>query len=129
MEIAGCSNMFMYNYSLETLYKFRAFGKYHSTNNCMAYKKNYLTNHKYMDGLEFGEECGFTNHFTEPMIQLNPKSCIICSSHSTNTFDKQNMCILSSNGVNQYLKEVKKPITNYIPIMIYEKIKMALVNK
>lgn len=87
--IAGCSAIYMYDYSNEQLYQSRIFHNNHSTNNCFAFKKSYLTTHSHQKGLLYGEEKSFTNQFTEPMIQLNPKKCIIVSIHGNNTFDKK----------------------------------------
>ena len=119
--IAGCSSMYMYDYFLNTLYKFDKFGDNHSTNNCMAYKREYLLHHRYQTGLSSGEEASFTNNFSEPMIQLIPTKCIICSSHDTNTFSKRNMCINSINKKNMLLKKLNKNITDYIPAEIFNK--------
>jgi len=80
-EIAGCSRMFMYHIEKRFLYQFDSFGKNHSTNNCMAYKRTYLKHHRYASGLSFAEESSFTNEFQEPMVQLNPESCIIYLYH------------------------------------------------
>ena len=40
-QIAGCSYAYMYHYNLNKLYKFKSFGKNHSTNNCFAYKNSW----------------------------------------------------------------------------------------
>jgi glycosyltransferase involved in cell wall biosynthesis len=116
--IAGCSGMYMYDYYLKQFFKFDKFDDNHSTNNCMAYKREYLLNHRYEPGLNSGEEPSFTNNFTEPMIQLNSKNCIICSSHDSNTFNKRNMCIYSNNN-DTSLKIIKKNILAYMPIDIW----------
>lgn len=91
-QIAGCSAAYMYDYTSNQLYKFNRFGPNHSTNNCLAYKREYLANHRHESGLKSGEEMSFTNGFSEPMIQLEAKHCIVISSHTTNTFDKRPMC-------------------------------------
>jgi hypothetical protein len=89
--IAGCSDIYMYEYFMGKLYKFKGFHERHSTNNCMAFKKQYLRNHKHQDGLDMAEEKSFTNDFMEPMVQLNSKKCIIVSSHNYNTFNKREL--------------------------------------
>ena len=118
--IAGCTDIYMYEYFMGKLYKFKGFHDKHTTNNCMAYKKQYLINHRHLDGLDMAEEKSFTNDFTEPMVQLNSKKCIIVSSHDYNTFNKREICVGGSLGVNPSLYEVNdNPITNYIPIDIF----------
>jgi glycosyltransferase involved in cell wall biosynthesis len=122
--IAGCSDIYMYEYFMGKLYKFKGFHERHSTNNCMAFKKQYLRNHKHQDGLDMAEEKSFTNDFTEPMVQLNSKKCIIVSSHNYNTFNKRELCVGGSLGVNQSLHEVNDhPISSYIPPYIFKRIK------
>lgn len=119
--IAGCSSMYMYDFHLKSLYKFNGFSDNHSTNNCMAYKREYLENHRYQPGLSSGEEASFTNNFTEPMIQLMATQCIICSSHDTNTFNKRQMCITSDRFKNTGLKKSTKNIMDYIPVDIFDR--------
>lgn len=119
-QIAGCSYAYMYHYNLEKLYKFKSFGKNHSTNNCLAYKKEYLLTHKHEAGLDLGEEMSFTNGFTEPMIQLDSEDCIVISSHGSNTFDKTPLCIKENIQIREIIHN------NIINQEIILKIKEAL---
>jgi len=122
--IAGCSDIYLYEYFMGKLYKFKGFHDRHSTNNCMAYKKEYLKNHKHQDGLDMAEEKSFTNDFREPMVQLNSKKCIIVSSHDYNTFNKRELCVGGSLGVNPSLCEINDhPIISYIPPDIFKRMK------
>ena len=122
--IAGCSDVYMYEYFMGKLYKFKGFHRNHSTNNCMAFKREYLQNHKHDEGLKMAEEKSFTNNFTEPMVQLISHKCIIVSSHNINTYNKRGLCVGGSIGVNPYLYEVNNhPITNYIPPEIFTQMK------
>jgi hypothetical protein len=124
-QIAGCSYAYMYHYNLDKLYKFKSFGKNHSTNNCLAYKKEYLITHKHADGLERGEEMSFTNDFTEPMIQLDSEDCIVISSHQANTVDKTPLCVKTNPQLREILIK-KKNNKNIIPPEIILKIKASL---
>lgn len=118
-KIAGCSAAYMYDYDLNKLYKFKKIHNNHSTNNCMAFKREYLTNHKHDSGLDMAEEASFTIIFTEPMIQINPVHCIVISSHGKNTFDKKQ---LIEEFKNPYLSEVIDiSVTDLIPIDIFER--------
>jgi len=118
--IAGCSAAYMYDYDLKKLYKFKKIHNNHSTNNCMAFKREYLINHKHDSGLDMGEEASFTIMFTEPMLQINPLHCIVISSHSKNTFDKK---LLIEDVSNPYLSGVTNiSVTDLIPIDIFERI-------
>ena len=37
--IAGCTDIYLYEYFMDKLYKFKGFHEKHTTNNCMAFKK------------------------------------------------------------------------------------------
>jgi len=113
-QIAGCSAMYIYDYTLQTLYKFQGFGPNHSVNNAMAWKKSYLTNHQHDPMKETGEEPSFTNTFTEPMIQLDGLKTNIQSSHTMNTFNKREILTGGTLKVNPTLREIGEPIENYI---------------
>jgi len=102
-QIAGCSYAYMYDYNIDKLYKFKSFGRNHSTNNCLAYKKEYLLTHKHEAGVDRGEEMSFTNNFTEPMIQLDSEDCIVISSHGSNTFDKTALCMKENKQIREIL--------------------------
>ena len=123
-QIAGCTDIYLYEYFMGKLYKFKGFHDKHTTNNCMAFKKEYLKNHAHESGLHMSEEKSFTNNYIEPMVQLDSKKCIIVSSHDFNTFNKREICIGGSYGINPTLYEVTDhPITSYIPLIIYNRMK------
>jgi glycosyltransferase involved in cell wall biosynthesis len=88
-EIAGCSEKYLYDYSLERLVKFKSFGPNHSTNDCMAFKRSYLLTNSHDPSKENAEEKSFTKDFTNPMVQLDPKMVLVGSSHTENTFNKR----------------------------------------
>jgi glycosyltransferase involved in cell wall biosynthesis len=54
--IGGVSDVYLYDFFLDRLFKFKGFMEYHSTNNCMAYKKSFLISHKHDTEIEVGEE-------------------------------------------------------------------------
>jgi len=126
--IAGSSVIYIFDFFLDKLYKYDcagAFGPYHSTNNCMAFKREYLKTNRHDSTAANAEERSFTKNFTNPMVELDPLKSIICISHSSNTFNKRNLCIGGSLGLFRYMKEVNEPITNYIPQDIYNMMKNA----
>ena len=92
-EICGCSEKYLYDFGLERLFKFKSYGPNHSTNDCFAYKRSYLNNNSYEPLLDQAEESSFTKKFTNPMVQLDAKHCIIGSSHAQNTFNKKEICV------------------------------------
>jgi len=120
--IAGCSDIYIYDYGSEILYKSQKLGNNHSTNNCMAFKREYLLNNSHETGLKQAEEKSFTKGFTETMVQLNSKKCIVVSSHSNNTFDKRPLFLDKNSNIpkNCLFTKAKKHVTKLIPIEIFE---------
>ena len=115
-KIAGCSAHLMYDYDLDMLVQMKQFGPYHSINSCMAWKKEYLLSNSHDNEKDSGEELSFTKNFTEPMVQLDPYSTVILSSHSLNTYSKKKFFIAHLNQVpNSIDKIITKPIERYIP--------------
>jgi len=121
--IAGCSAVLIYDYFLEKLYKFNPFGPNHSTNNCMAWKKEYLLTNKHDSSKEMAEESSFTKVFTESMVQLESENTIVVSSHDSNTFNKRELLVGGTTELNKSLKQIDKPIIDYIKEPYYSKFK------
>jgi hypothetical protein len=116
--LAGCSAKYLYDYDLKKMYKFKQFGEYHSTNDCMAWKKEYLMNHSHDENANLAEETSFTNNFTEPMAQLDPIKTIVSSSHGNNTFNKKEICVFTTIGIYPQAQQVEDKI---IPKEIFKK--------
>ena len=120
--IAGCSRAYIYFYSTRTFFQSKGFGEGHSTNNCLAYKREYLETHAHEYAISRGEEPSFTNNFTEPMIQLDPMKTIVISGHGHNTVDKEPICHSASSRFTEIFAPT---ITDYIPLQLilkYERI-------
>ena len=121
--IAGCSDMFIYDYTLEKLCKFKKFGDNHSVNSCFAWKKKYLENHSHDETKDTGEEPSFTNSFKEPLIQLEANKTIVQSSHLTNTYNKREILTSSITKISDTAKEVNDPVTQYIKEPFFTRMK------
>ena len=122
--IAGCNITYFYDFCLEKEFKMVnkvTHGDNHSHNNSMAYKREYLTNHRYNDESTFAEEDKFTNKFSEPMEHLNPNKSVTMSSHISNTYNKRlniyhyyNQSTINIHEINygtipkKYLSQMKK---------------------
>lgn len=91
--IAGCDKLFLYDIHFKKIYQCKGFGEMHSTNNCMAYWREYLDNHKYDELIHNAEENSFTDNFKIPMVQLDPDKTVLQFSHSNNTFNKKKIII------------------------------------
>jgi len=121
--IGGVSDVYLYDFFLDRLFKFKGFMEYHSTNNCMAYKKDFLLTHKHDPEIEVGEERSFTFEFTSPLVKFNSRKTIIAISHNFNTFNKRELCLGGTIGSLKTLDEIKEPITNYIHEDIFKRMR------
>uniref|UniRef100_A0A6C0JLP7 Glycosyltransferase 2-like domain-containing protein n=1 Tax=viral metagenome TaxID=1070528 RepID=A0A6C0JLP7_9ZZZZ len=126
--IAGCSNIYIYDYGSEVLYKSKKLDNNHSTNNCMAFKREYLLTNAHESGLTNAEEKSFTKGFTEPMVQLSSKKCIVVSSHNSNTFDKRPLLDRPNVEKNGLFKKVKTHVTELIPTKTLETMHSIFTN-
>jgi len=128
-KIAGCSAVMIYDYFLEKLYKFNQFAPYHSTNNCMAWKKEYLLTNEHEKDKDMAEEASFTKKFSEPMVQLDSEHTIIVSSHDSNTFNKRELLISGTHKMNPQLNQIDTNITDYIKEPYYSRYKKIFVKE
>ena len=88
-KIAGASEMYLNFVDRREIWLSGPFGPNHATNNTMAYWRSYTEDHRYDETVSHAEERSFTNDWTEPMVQLNPKSTVLMTCHANNTFDKK----------------------------------------
>lgn len=116
-QIAGTSNVYMYDYDVNQMFQFRGFGQNHATNNTMAYEREYLAWNRHAPGLKNAEEKSFTRGFQNFMVQLDPDKCVIVSSHGANTVSKK---MFIGGG---YMNIVNNPI---VPAHVLESMKNAL---
>jgi hypothetical protein len=128
-KIAGCSDLLVYDYNLKKLYKSIKFGQNHSTNTCMAWKKEYLLTNSYDSNKTYGEEESFTKKYTEPMVQLDPEKTVILSSHNNNTYCKKSLCILATLKHNSSLNELSDSIYDYIDSNTYNRYKNIIIKE
>lgn len=128
--IAGCSAHLMYDYDLNILVQMKPFGPSHSINSCMAWKKEYLKTNSHDPEKDFAEEPSFTNNFTNPMVQLDPFSTVILSSHSSNTYSKKKFFIAHLNQIpNTIDKVIENSIIKFIPQDIQSRYKTIFTPK
>ena len=112
--IGGVSDVYLYDFFMDKLYKFKGFMEFHSTNNCMAYKKEFLIGNRHDPEIEVGEERSFTKEFTIPLVKLDSRKTIIAISHNFNTFNKRELCLNGTLKTLHTLNQIDEPITNYI---------------
>ena len=85
-DLAGSSEMYLYEMSTQRLYSSGPFGPRHATNGTMAWRKRYSDLHRYDEYVTHAEESSFLQN--SPMIQLDPKKTILVMCHSDNTVEK-----------------------------------------
>ena len=125
-KVAGCSALLIYDYFLEKLYKFKQFGPNHSTNNCMAWKREHVATNSHDPSKIMGEESSFTKNFSEPMVQLDAEHTLVCSSHDGNTFNKRELLVGGTHKFNPTLEEIPD-IEKYIKEPYLSKYKSIFV--
>ena len=125
--IAGSSQIYNYFVDLNKIFIFGPYGKYHSCNGLLCYKKEYLQRHSYEDHKNAQEEPGFTNRFSEPMVQLpNPSKYNLVISHTTNSFDRR-INIADDNKTCQPTKlKLKHVIRDKPSLKFYKSLKYKL---
>jgi len=128
-KIAGCSNHLMYDYNFNMFIQLKKFKLNHSSNCCMAWKKDYLLTNKHDSNADFAEESSFTKNFTEELAELDPFQTIILSSHTLNTFSKKDILIKYVNNIDSLVdKIIAKSIDTFIPLDILNKYKNIFIN-
>ena len=85
--IAGSSHCYFYD-KTNGITQFGPVGPYHGLAGTFAFFKEYLTQNKFDENVELGEELSFTHHFTNPLIQLDSFKTILVMCHDNNTVDK-----------------------------------------
>lgn len=88
IQLAGSSEMHLYNTDTQKIYVTGPFGPRHATNGTMAWRKTYSDTHLYNEFVTHAEEESFLENYRHPMIQLDPRKTILVLCHSDNTVDK-----------------------------------------
>lgn len=104
INIAGCSKVYMHFLEDDAVYVAGPYHDRHALHCTMAYRRSYLTDHRYDDDEACAVERVFTNNFTEPMIQLRARKTILHVVHSSNTFQQK-------RSVGLFRKTVFRPDT------------------
>lgn len=101
--LAGSSILYVYDTITKKIFRMGPFGQNHGTNATFAYKRQYTEHHRFDDEITIRDEALFTENFSSPMIQLDPKSTMLCISHNANTYQKN-----SQNETTLKLKDFVK---------------------
>lgn len=92
IELAGCTEIFMYYTDIHQIYRLGPYNEKHATNGTMAWRSSYSKQHRYDENVTHAEERSFLDDYKHPMIQLSdPFKVMLVMSHSENTFDKKSL--------------------------------------
>ena len=86
--IAGNSEIYMYDTRADKVFVSGPFGPNHATNGTFAYRRAYLEDHRFDSDAFIRDEAAFTDDFTAPMVQLDPRASILMIRHEANTWNK-----------------------------------------
>ena len=86
--ISGSTIMYAYYICYKKVLKFGPYGRNHATCGTIAFKKEFLKDHRFDETCKKAEERSFLNNFRIPLLQLDPMKTILCISHLKNTVDK-----------------------------------------
>jgi glycosyltransferase involved in cell wall biosynthesis len=89
VDLAGCSEMYLYYLDTKKICVMGPYGPNHATNGTMGWRKKYSNTHQYNEYVTKAEESAFLDDYAHPMIQLDPKKTILVMCHSSNTVDKK----------------------------------------
>lgn len=110
VELAGCTEIFMFYTDIQKIYKLGPYNQKHATNGTMAWKKSYALSHVYDETVTHAEERSFLDNYIHPMIQLDPLKVMLVISHSENTFDKKKL----RENPSPLIKETSLKMSHFI---------------
>jgi glycosyltransferase involved in cell wall biosynthesis len=110
VELAGSSEMLLFFTVDKKIFRIGPYSPTHATNGTIAYRKSYLSSHRYNEIQTHAEEKSFLDDYKNPMIQLDPMKTILVMCHSDNTFDKSGL----RKGNNPLIKETTIKVRDII---------------
>ena len=111
VDLAGCSELYMYFSSVKKILKLGPYHAQHATNGTMAYTSRYSKLHFYDETVTHAEEKSFLEEYKHPMIQLDPMKVMLVISHTENTFGKERFL---TDTANPFVKHTCMKIQSFI---------------
>jgi hypothetical protein len=111
-NIAGCSELYCYNYKDNSIYKFGPYHENHCTAATMCFKKKILNDCCYDETKEYAEESSFLNNYSLPILQLDTLKCIMVINHNNNTC-KRDYFIDNCDKLKN-IQKINKNLNDYI---------------
>lgn len=118
--VAGCAETYVYDLRWNLFVRAKPNAKNHTCNNCLAYRKEYLKNHRYDDHAAFDEESAFLGmpnnslEATVPIAQLDPAKSVIHLVHHDNIVEKTRVVLSALYDVPYCAVKTTKRVQNCI---------------
>ena len=111
IQLAGCSQLYLYYFDDKKIYSFGPIHQRHATNGTMAVCREYARKHKYDETVVFAEEKSFLDDYKNDMVQLDPHKTMLVMCHPNNTYDKRKLRDASGNPL---FKETSLKLKDFI---------------
>jgi glycosyltransferase involved in cell wall biosynthesis len=95
-QLAGSSRNHLYFTDDGSIWSVGPYAPNHATFGTMAYTKEYAMKHPCDETKLHAEELEFTNRYSEPLVQLNPRKVMLVLCHRENTFSKNDLRVPDS---------------------------------
>jgi glycosyltransferase involved in cell wall biosynthesis len=114
-ELAGSSVLYLYFLDDGSIWSvgpwFDRMGPNHGTFGTMAFTKKYGVAHTCDETVLHAEEMGFTNHYKNRMVQLDPAKTMLVCCHANNTFDKRGL----REATDPIVKKTSMALKQFVP--------------
>lgn len=90
-QICGSTRNQLYFTDDASIWEVGPYNANHATFGTMAYTKEYALSHSCDETVTHAEEIQFTNKYSEPLYQLDPKKVMLVMCHSANTYNKHKL--------------------------------------
>jgi len=89
--IVGSTQNFLFFADDKSIWETGPYGPKHATFGTMAYTKEYAMAHPCNEVVTHAEEVEFTEKYTAPLVQLDPRKVMVVMCHGANTFSKHRL--------------------------------------
>lgn len=89
--VAGSSLMHIFFRDTGRIFACGPYGPLHATAATLAFKREFLSSHRYDNGAALAEERVFLSNFTEPLVQLDTNKTILVLAHSQSSMNKDTL--------------------------------------
>lgn len=112
VELVGSSLMHIYFRDTGRIFVCGPYGQSHATAATLAFRREFLLNHRYDDDAELAEERVFLSNFTEPLVQLDTDKTILVLAHKQSSMAKDTLLgspltVESTRGIKDYIPDAE----------------------